>query len=829
MKKKSIFYDLGVDSIKSRWSIIMLFLLFFTVLILNFPQTAYTEKDKKTPDKNPPTIVDFDVNTDNGDIFVDFKFSEPVVVKNKPKLLFNWPSMGNYLEYNNQLSDERLRFKLFVNGIYKNLGVKEIKTDSLFIDNVRKIVGKSGNNVAGKLNLPKSLVINLSQNDSEVKDNGKNQEIKDSDENYKDNYGRDNDSNSDNNNRRNDNNDKKYKDNYDSRNDNNKNDRVSKPMNTVDDKNNGEFQANSNNNDNSGNDNSSNSNNNNNNGNNNSNNNDNSGNNSNNDNNGNNNDNNNNGNNDNNKKGNDGNDNNNDNSKNNDTNNNNAENNSALEEKEQETETEKDNSKTEPIDSDVAKAKDEISDLLKQNLLVDEHVNKLIDGLNVLKKKLKEEKDKQLKKDILKKIKEITKAAAEKMGEETVNGEIEKEKIKAVITAEKVNEIMNKADNVVNNVYKLNGVVSDLETGAIKPEIAINVVSPEEKKELEVVLPKALLDSAKDKDIRKVKIKAKDVYMNLPVDVVQNGQDMVLSIKKETKNVVISDKLNENVEYKDHNVYDLNILNNNNKNKISSFEKPIEVSIPYEVAANQDPEKLTVCVYVEDVDHLENPNDLSKLYTWQPVGGKYDSDTKTMKFNRKSFSMYTIIQVNKSFNDLAKYEWARKEIELMAAKGIINGRSVSQFDPSANVTRAEFVAMVVRTLGIMDSSAKVEFRDVSPEAWYYRPVASAYKAGIISGDDKNMFYPNAPMTRQEMMKIIANAMEKVLEIEPTFDESILNSYIDKDSLATWAKQAAAFSIKEGIIKGKTSSTINPNDKVTRAETAVIVKRLYDLL
>ncbi len=251
-----------------------------------------------------------------------------------------------------------------------------------------------------------------------------------------------------------------------------------------------------------------------------------------------------------------------------------------------------------------------------------------------------------------------------------------------------------------------------------------------------------------------------------------------------------------------------------------------------QMGSEVDTDKLTAAVYIEDVNQLENPKNTDMLNTWQPVGGKYYADAGSFKFKRRWFSMYTIMQINKSFDDLTGFEWARRDIELMASKGVVTGRTTSDFDPSARVTRAEFAALVVRTLGLLDKSASVSFNDVNTGDWYYTAVASAYQAGIVTGRSNNVFEPKAPISRQEMMKMTANAMEKGLGMAPPNSSqasSILNAFSDRNKIAQWAREAAAFSIREEIIKGRTASTINPDEYATRAETAVIAKRLYDLL
>ncbi len=102
--------------------------------------------------------------------------------------------------------------------------------------------------------------------------------------------------------------------------------------------------------------------------------------------------------------------------------------------------------------------------------------------------------------------------------------------------------------------------------------------------------------------------------------------------------------------------------------------------------------------------------------------------------------------------------WAKDYIEQLARAGVIN--NTTYFHPESNVTRAEFLKIVLRGMGIkIGTGTTTEFTDVT-EAWQIPLVAKAKELGIISGqtiDGKLIFRPNDTITRAEVTKIIVKA------------------------------------------------------------------------
>jgi len=113
--------------------------------------------------------------------------------------------------------------------------------------------------------------------------------------------------------------------------------------------------------------------------------------------------------------------------------------------------------------------------------------------------------------------------------------------------------------------------------------------------------------------------------------------------------------------------------------------------------------------------------------------------------------------VHKTFKDIASCTWAEKQIEVLASKGIINGTSDTTYSPGDQITRADYLTLLVKTLGL-NTKFDSNFEDINPAAYYYEAIGIARKLGITSGVGNNRFNPNAPITRQDMMVLTERAL-----------------------------------------------------------------------
>lgn len=177
-----------------------------------------------------------------------------------------------------------------------------------------------------------------------------------------------------------------------------------------------------------------------------------------------------------------------------------------------------------------------------------------------------------------------------------------------------------------------------------------------------------------------------------------------------------------------------------------------------------------------------------------------------------------------AFSDI-KGRAEQEKIEALYERGIISGKSENKFEPQSTMTRAEFSTIIVNALELNDSCDSA-FYDVTPDDWFYDSVNIAYACGIISGVSNTEFNPNGTITREQACAMIKRAAALFGENTKT-DLSCLSGFSDYAEISDWSKEDVAYCINAGIVSR--NNTIKPREAVTRAEIAVMIYNLTELL
>jgi len=175
------------------------------------------------------------------------------------------------------------------------------------------------------------------------------------------------------------------------------------------------------------------------------------------------------------------------------------------------------------------------------------------------------------------------------------------------------------------------------------------------------------------------------------------------------------------------------------------------------------------------------------------------------------------------FSDLTADD--RKDaINTLAAYGLVSGYGDGLFRPGADISRAEFCAMVANALGIRSTGSTEQiFYDVSPDAWYYNCVMALHDQGYISGYSDGGFYPNQRIKTEEIVSILAKAAAwmnmhayDLHQAGPDTDD--LTAY---PQFSKWARESAWLLDCMDI----DLSDLTPTEYATRAEAANLMYRL----
>jgi hypothetical protein len=189
-----------------------------------------------------------------------------------------------------------------------------------------------------------------------------------------------------------------------------------------------------------------------------------------------------------------------------------------------------------------------------------------------------------------------------------------------------------------------------------------------------------------------------------------------------------------------------------------------------------------------------------------------------------STGYYGLRRIQKHFVD--SDGWGGIYIENLYERGIINGKSEGIFAPGDNITREEFVKLIVEMFDYSDKSYYANFHDVSGDDWFYKYVAIAYKNKIIDGIGNNLFGTGRYISRQDICKIIYNCINAQIRIKEPTDNGMV--FLDADEIDEYARESVAFVKNLGIVSGDDEGFFNPKSNATRQEAAKIIYGLLEL-
>ena len=207
------------------------------------------------------------------------------------------------------------------------------------------------------------------------------------------------------------------------------------------------------------------------------------------------------------------------------------------------------------------------------------------------------------------------------------------------------------------------------------------------------------------------------------------------------------------------------------------------------------------------------------------IGGSIGGNTNTNTGSTGTTGGQTAAD-GKTFTDLSGYDWAEDAIYALKAKGIISGISETEFAPSNNIKRGDFILMLTRMLNI-DTPFTENFEDVPTDSYYYDAIGKAKAAGIAQGSGTD-FMPEQTITRQDLITLAYRAFLNKGYITEVSDLTALDVFNDKADISEYANAPMASMVAAGIIKGS-DGKVNPLGNATRAETAVMCSRLVELM
>ncbi|MFF2480248.1 S-layer homology domain-containing protein [Paenibacillus sp. NPDC058071] len=169
--------------------------------------------------------------------------------------------------------------------------------------------------------------------------------------------------------------------------------------------------------------------------------------------------------------------------------------------------------------------------------------------------------------------------------------------------------------------------------------------------------------------------------------------------------------------------------------------------------------------------------------------------------------------------------WAYPELDNFInadlLKGYVEADGTVKVKPNNPISRAEFVAILVRVLDLRADGEGKTFADVEAGKWYTEPVRIASELGIVNGVSDTKFGTNQSITRGEIATLVVRAFESSVVFAgdaKTFTD------VPNYFAAPFIEKAS----RAGIVQGSTATTFQPFANAKRAEAVVMIQRALDL-
>ena len=169
------------------------------------------------------------------------------------------------------------------------------------------------------------------------------------------------------------------------------------------------------------------------------------------------------------------------------------------------------------------------------------------------------------------------------------------------------------------------------------------------------------------------------------------------------------------------------------------------------------------------------------------------------------------------FRDFDRTAWYAEAVSAAVDNGLLYGKSNTIIDPNGDMTRAEMAAIINRSFGCYKATDISQYKDVSKSKWYYKDVALAVQMGTYNGRSSSAMAPDAPISRQEAMTVVARALE--LDYD-SYSKTDLSAFSDRGKISDWALPYVRAMIGADYIHGR-GKILAPLDNITRAEFAQI--------
>lgn len=175
------------------------------------------------------------------------------------------------------------------------------------------------------------------------------------------------------------------------------------------------------------------------------------------------------------------------------------------------------------------------------------------------------------------------------------------------------------------------------------------------------------------------------------------------------------------------------------------------------------------------------------------------------------------------FKDVAEKDWFYNDVNYVVENGLFNGTSATTFSPKQGMDRAMIAAVLYRLAGSPETKPIEDFKDVPAKAYYASAVAWAKGAGVVNGTAKDAFSPADSVTREQIVSMLYRFYTVYKGVGAT-DAKELTAFTDAAAVSAYAADAMKWAVGNGLINGKSATTLDPKGTAQRCEVAAMIAR-----
>jgi hypothetical protein len=240
---------------------------------------------------------------------------------------------------------------------------------------------------------------------------------------------------------------------------------------------------------------------------------------------------------------------------------------------------------------------------------------------------------------------------------------------------------------------------------------------------------------------------------------------------------------------------------------ITNLGGTVTVSLPYMPESDVAPDDYDLLT----VYYLDDDGNITEM-----KGAKYDAATGSITFATTHFSKFFVTEWISPFGDITKGDWYYRAARYAYSNDLITGTTDTTFAPQTTLTRAMLITILARDAGIDTSGG---------ETWYSKAVDWGMSNNLTDGTNIN-----APITREQFATLLYRYAQFTIQNSQftiAADAADLSAYTDTADISDWAADAMAWAVANGLITGRTTTTLAPKGNTTRAETATLLQRYLE--